>query len=143
MCKVTSLLHICSPPRTSSCIYSVDGHHSIFSHQPSFKCLFTHSPDFATLAFCTVFVLVIPGHAGCGARSWPTSWCRFGTRSQVLCTKKAVGQMAQYQDCCLCPSTAIPSGSQICQFCQSSLFQPCFLEWAQWGDSVHSSICSA
>lgn len=85
MWKVTSLLYVCSQPGVSSCTYSVDGHHSMFSHQPSNKCLFTqsHSPDFATLAFCTVFVLVISGHAGYGARVWPRNWCRFGKQSQV------------------------------------------------------------
>lgn len=58
-----------------------------------------------------------------------------GNNPKSLCTKKAVGQMGQYQN--FCPSTALASG------CQFSLFRPCFLEQAQWNDSVHSSVCSA
>lgn len=85
MCKVTSLLHVCSPSGASSCIYSMDGHHSIFTHQPSYKSLFKqfHSPDFATLAFCTIFMSVIPGHARYGAKTWPRRWCWFWKQSQV------------------------------------------------------------
>lgn len=34
------------------------------------------------LAFWTVLVLVITGHALYRARTWPRSWCRFGKQSQ-------------------------------------------------------------
>lgn len=58
-----------------------------------------------------------------------------GNNPKFFQTKKAFGQMTQYQNSC--PSTALASG------CQFSLFQPCFLEQAKWNDSVHSSVCSA